>query len=117
MTYSKKTYIADTKISLTNLYDYYTVELAKTAYKHISQPDESPTIYHKTIIQNSNVKDTRAMTYKNLKLPKFNTNYVKNSFTYCIASTWNSLPYPVKLKNTSAKFNDAVRRYVIERPE
>ena len=64
MTYSKRTYIADTKISLTNLYDYYTVELAKTAYKHICQPDESPTIYHKTIIQNSNVKDTRAMTYK-----------------------------------------------------
>ena len=31
MTYSKRTYIADTKISLTNLYDYYTVEFRETS--------------------------------------------------------------------------------------
>ena len=86
----------------------------KTAYRDTSKPQDSPTIYHKTMLQNINTQDTRSLSYKNLKLPKFNTNYMKNSFSYCIAATWNSLPYPVKLKDTLFKFTDAMERFIIE---
>ena len=64
--------------------------------------------------QVTDTQSTRACSYKNLKLPKFNTNYKRNSFEYCIAKTWNSLPYPVKLKDTLVKFNDAAKIYILE---
>ena len=117
ITYSKRTHIANTKIKLSSLQDYYTIELAKTAYKHILQPERSSPIYHETMTLVANTQDTRACSYKNLILPKYNTNYVRNSFKYRIASTWNSLPYPVKLKDTYSKFNDAIKRYVLEKSQ
>ena len=47
ITFSKRTYLADKRISLFNLKQYYTLEMAKTAYTHIQCPDQSPKIYHK----------------------------------------------------------------------
>ena len=114
MTFSKRTHVAEAKINLSTLNDYYKIELSKTANRHISKPQDSPTIYHKTIVQNTNSHDTRSLSYKNLKLPICKTNYMRNSFSYCIAATWNSLPYPVKLKDTILKFTDALERSIIE---
>ena len=114
ITYSKRTHVAETKIRLTNLQQYYTVELTKTAYKHLLHPDLSAAVYHRTLTQVTGTQNTRACSYKNLKLPKYNTNYKKNSFEYCITKTWNSLPYPVKLKDTLVKFTDATKRYIAE---
>ena len=115
ITFSKRTHVADTKIQLTSLQQYYTLELAKTAYRHIIlYTENSPAIYHRTMTESTNRQDTRSSSYKNLHLPKCNTNYKRNSFNYNVAMTWNSLPYPVKLKDNLDKFIDAAKRFITE---
>ena len=65
ITHSRRTHIAESKINLSSLQHYYILELAKTAYRHIMQPDISPSIYHRTITQVTGTHDTRSSTYKN----------------------------------------------------
>ena len=86
--------------------------MAKTAYTHINCPHDSPTIYNKLMKKLTDIHniDTRAAEKLNLAQPKFNNNYKKHSFHYCITTIWNSLPYPVKLKDTKATFVDALKR-------
>ena len=116
MTFSKRTHIADNKINLYTLKQYYILGIAKTIYNHNDHPENSPLIYHTTIqqIQDTHNHNTRSSARLNLTLPKFNGNYKKNSFGYQSAKTWNSLPYPIKLKKSKSNFLDALNRYMSE---
>ena len=40
----------------------------------------------------------------NLKLPKFNLKFKKNSFTYSLTKLWNSLPSQVRLSSDANDF-------------
>ena len=119
MTFTKRTHLANNKITLQNLKQYYTLEMAKTAYYHLHEPHDSPPIYHQllTQIQDQHRRETRLSSTLNLTLPKFKNNYGKHSFNYSIAKVWNSLPYPIKLSKTKHTFLDAVRRYMSELPQ
>ena len=114
ITFSKRTHTANDRISLPDLNQYYTLEVAKTVYTHITDPDNSPLIYHKTMtrVTETHNQATRMASHMNLSLPKFRNNYKKNSFQYKAAVTWNALPYPVKLKNNKQQLTDAVKRYI-----
>ena len=92
--------------------------MAKTAYTHIHNPDHSPLIYHTLMkrVSNAHNVDTRAAEQMNLVQPKFNNTYKKHSFHYCITNIWNSLPYPVKLKDTKVAFVDGLKRFLSEHP-
>ena len=116
MTFSKRTHIADNKIKLYTLKQYYTIGIAKTIFNHNDHPEHSSSIYHTIIqqVQNTHSHNTRLSTRLNLTLPKFNSNYKKNSFSYQSAITWNSLPYPIKLKKCKSGFIDAIHRYMSE---
>ena len=116
MTFSKRMHIANNKITLLNLKQYYTLEMAKTAHKHMTDPDNSPTVYHSTLTLVSDIhkRHTRTAARINLVLPNYNSNYKKHSFHYNIATVWNSLPYPVKLKDSKPTFVGAVRRFLSE---
>ena len=116
-----------TKITLTDLKQHYTLEMAKTAHAHIINPDDSPTIYHNTMTRVANRyrqinepsslnQDNEVSSLMNIFVPKFKTNYKKYSFRYQIGKIWNSLPYPVKLKDRKSTFVDAVTRYIISSP-
>ena len=113
ITFSKRTHTANDRISLPDLNQYYTLEVAKTVYTHITDPDNSPLIYHKTMtrVTETHNQATRMASHMNLSLPKFRNNYKKKSFQYKAAVTWNALPYPVKLKNNKQQLTDAVKRY------
>ena len=119
MTFTKRTHLANNKITLQNLKQYYTLEMAKTAYNHLHDPENSPPIYHQLLrqIHNQHGMDTRLASTLNLTLPKFKNNYGKHSFNYSIAKIWNSLPYPIKLTKTKHTFLDSVRRYMSELSE
>ena len=54
ITFSKRTHIANTKINLPSLKQYYTLEISKTVFKHISEPEHSPTIYQHNDKSNRN---------------------------------------------------------------
>ena len=119
MTFSKRTHIANEKITLYTLKQYYTLEMSKTAYIHINEPDNSPPIYNKIMqrMQDKHRHNTRLATRLNFIMPKFNNNFKKNSFSYSIVQIWNSLPYPLKLSTTKAAFIDAVKRYLSDFPD
>ena len=119
MTFTKRTHLANNKITLQNLKQYYTLEMSKTAYDHLHDPQDSPPIYHQIFVQTQNQHrmDTRLASTLNLTLPKFKNNYGKHSFNYNIAKVWNSLPYPIKLAETKQLFLNAVRRYMTELSE
>ena len=51
-------------------------------------------------------------TRLNLAIPHFINNYKKHSFRYQIGKIWNSLPYPVKLKDSKNTFIGAMRRFM-----
>ena len=116
MTFSKKTHIADNKIKLYTLKQHYIIGIAKTIFNHNDHPEHSPLIYHTIIqqVQDTHNHNTRLSTRLNLTLPKFNGNYKKNSFSYQSAKTWNSLPYPIKLKKCKSGFIDTINRYMSE---
>ena len=73
MTFTTRTHLANNKITLQNLKQYYTLEMAKTAYDHLHDPQDSPLIYHQilTQIHNQHRMDTRLASTLNLTLPKF----------------------------------------------
>ena len=92
--------------------------MAKTAFIHFNNIDDSPTIYHKLMTKATATHsiNTRLATRGDLILPKFNKNYKKHSFHYSIAKIWNSLPYPIKLKDTKSSFIEAMKRFLRENP-
>ena len=117
MTFSKRTHIANNRITLPNLKQYYTLEISKVAHDFIYNNDNIPLVYKEKITKsrrqtdNTNTDLTRS---SGLILPKYNTNIKKLSFKYSIASTWNSLPYPVRLKNLKDTFIETLCRYMTE---
>ena len=123
MTFSKRTHTADNRITLMTLRQYYQLEMTKTAHMHISHPETSPTIYHNIMTRipdrhsyNGNIStqltENETSTRLNLAIPRFNNNYKKHSFRYQIGKIWNSLPYPVKLKDSKNTFIGAMRRFM-----
>ena len=119
MTFSKRTQVANEKLTIHTLKQYYTIEMAKTAYIHIKEPEHSPTVYNKIMqrIHDQHGHNTRLATRLNFIMPKFHSNFKKQSFSYAIVQTWNSIPYPVKINKTKAGFIDAVKRYLTELSE
>ena len=116
MTFSKRTRVANEKITLYSLTQYYTLEMTKTAYIHINDPEHSPSVYNKIMqrMDNRHGHNTRLATRHNFIIPKFHNNFKKKSFSYSITQIWNSLPYPLKLNTTKAGFIEATKRYLSE---
>ena len=123
MTFSKRTHIADNRITLMSLQQYYQLEMAKTAHIHLLHSESSPIIYHNVMTRipdrhsrngeiSTQLTGNEISTRLNIAIPHFNNNYKKHSFRYQIGKIWNSLPYPVKLKDSKNTFIGAMRRYM-----
>ena len=113
MTFSKRTHIANERITLTTLRQHYTLETAKIAYSHTKFPETSPDIYHSLMTPITSLQNTtRLATRNNFILPKYKNNYMKNSFQYNIAQVWNTVPYPVKIVLNKQLFVNAAKRYI-----
>ena len=82
------------------LKDRYNFHLATTMYKIMN--DHAPNY----LVNRFNVKysgyDLRG--FKNLSIPKPNTDFKKRSISYCGATIWNSLPTDVKSKCNVSTF-------------
>ena len=115
MTFSKRTHIANERITLTTLAQHYTLEVAKIAYAHTKFPEFSPDIYHSLMTPITSLQNrTRLATKNNFIIPKFKNNYKKTSFQYNIAQVWNTIPYPVKIAANKQLFTNAAKRYITE---